>query len=398
MRLLSLITSIRLQPRNAVAIGILVIVVSFGVSSGHWPPASSAIADSGSLVSLYVDGHKRLFATDAPTVGQVLERSGVKQAANDLVEPAQDTPVTHGQFNINVYRARPVLVVDGLRSYRLTSAYQSPRLLALAAGLTVYAEDTYHTEIVTDLVSDGAIGQKVTLTRAKPLTIKVDGTIRSIRTQAPTIKTALAGAGISLGLKDTVSAPLDSPVLPGTSVQVTRVSEVVATLTATIPRSVKTLTDPTLLKGLKQVQTEGADGQKTTTYRIHYTDGRETSREVLQVVSQTAPVTKIVLIGTKVIFAGSVEYWRPQVEAAAAQWGIDPNMMLRIMACESHGNAAAVNSATVNGQHASGLFQYLPSTWRQAGGTDANIFDGSVQIQLTAKKMALYGTGPWACK
>jgi uncharacterized protein YabE (DUF348 family) len=350
------------------------------------------------MVSLYADGQKKLFATDATTVGEVLRRTGVKLAAADLVEPSASTKIDSGQFNINVYRARPVLVVDGAQSYHIRSAYQSPRLLALAAGLNVYAEDQYHTSVVTDFVQDDTIGEQVTLLRAKPITLQVDGSTRTIRTQSKTLGTALKSADVALGLKDTVSRALTDPVIPGMTVSITRVTEAVVTLTTPLPRVVKTVSDPTVLKGQTAVKTEGSDGQKTVTYRIHYQNGAETSRETLQVVSQTDPVTKVISVGTKVVFAGSVEYWRPQVEAAAAQWNYDPNTVLRIMACESKGNAASVSNFVIGGEHPTGLFQYLPSTWRSAGGTDDNIFDGSVQIQLTVKKMALYGTGPWACK
>jgi uncharacterized protein YabE (DUF348 family) len=350
------------------------------------------------MVSLYVDGQKQIFATDATTVGDILRRANVKLGSDDLVEPAAGTTVPTGQFNINVYRAQPVLVVDGVRTYRINSAYQSPRLLAIAAGLTVYPEDQYRTELITDVVQNEAVGEKVTIDRAKPLTVKVDGKVRIIRTQADTVGDALKDASIALGLKDTTSQPLTDPVLPGLNVEVTRVSEAVATITQALPRSTKTVTDPTLLKGQTKVQTEGSDGQKTLTYRIHYQDGIETGRELLQVVSQTDPVTRVVVVGTKVVFAGNVEYWRPQVEAAATQWGIDPNMMLRIMQCESNGNATDISAFVVNGQHPMGLFQYLPTTWIAAGGTTDNILDGALQIQLTAKKMALYGTGPWACR
>lgn len=350
------------------------------------------------MVSLYADGEKRLFPTDAATVGEVLARANVKLKPGDLVEPSAATVVSQGQFNINVYRARPVLVVDGLRSYHLSSAYQSPRLLAVAAGLTVYAEDRYRSEVITDIVEDTAIGERVTIERAKPLDVKVDGKVRTIRTQAKTMGDALKDANIALGIKDSVSTPLDAPVVPGMTTAVTRVTEAVATLTKALPRSVKTVTDPAMLKGQTKVKTEGSDGQKTVTYRIHYQDGVETSREQIQVVSQTEPVTRVITVGTKVLFAGSVEYWRPQVEAAAAQWGLDPNMMMRIMSCESKGNATVVSRFIVNGEHPTGLFQYLPSTWRAAGGTNDNILDGSVQIQITAKKMALSGTGAWQCK
>jgi uncharacterized protein YabE (DUF348 family) len=307
------------------------------------------------MVSLYADGQKRLFNTDASTVGDVLQRANIKLGEGDLVEPEVSAAVPVGEFNINVYRARPILVVDGDQSYHIRSAYQSPRLLALAAGLNVYAEDNYHTEVITDIVDSDTIGERVTMQRAKPLSVQVDGKVREIRTQSDTVGEALHEAGISLGLKDTTSQPLTSPVVSGASVSITRVSEAVVTLTQSLPRAVQTVTDPTMLKGQSQVRTEGSDGQKTTTYRIHYKDGVETARETLQVVSQTAPVTKVVVVGTKVLFAGSVEYWRPQVETAAAAWGFDPNTMMRIMACESRGNATSISTIIINGEHPMGL-------------------------------------------
>jgi uncharacterized protein YabE (DUF348 family) len=350
------------------------------------------------MISLYADGQKRLFSTDAKTVGEVLQRTGVKLAPADLVEPSLSTSIPDGPFNINVYRARPVLIIDGTITHSLNSAYESPRLLAIAAGLTVYPEDQYRTGVITDIVGYKAIGEKVTILRAKPFSVKVDGKVRNLRTQAATVGQALESANISLGLKDSVSVPLAKPLLPGADIAVTRVSEAVATITKVLPRPVTTLTDPAVLKGQTSVKDEGSDGQKTVTYRIHYNDGVETAREVVQVVSEKDPVAKVVVVGTKVIFAGSVEYWRPMVEAAAAANGLDPNMMLRIMNCESHGNASSVSGFVINGEHPTGLFQFLPSTWRSSGGTDDNIFDGSVQIQIAAKKMATQGTSAWQCK
>src|SRR6185369_3570218 len=186
---------LKAQPRNLLAIAILISIVSLGPSSGHLPISAGASADSRALISLYADGQQRLFSTDAPRVGDVLKRADVKLAAGDLVEPAVSAPVPTGQFNINVYRARPVLVVDGLQTYRLRSAYQSSRLLALAAGLVVYPEDRFRSEVITaDIVDSGFIGEKVIVTRAKPVNVKVDGATHLIRTQAATAGEALAGA------------------------------------------------------------------------------------------------------------------------------------------------------------------------------------------------------------
>ncbi len=397
-RIIAAYRKLAARPRNLLAIGILISIVSLGPSTGRLPVTAGANADAHALISLYADGRSRLLSADDKTVGDVLRRAGVKLASADLVEPAPASSVPTGQFNINVYRARPVLVEDGTQTYRLRSAYQSPRLLALAAGLVLYPEDRFRTEVITDFVDDGGVGEKVVVTRAKPLNVKVDGQNRLIRTQAATTGEALKDGGVVLGPKDTLSTPISSPVVAGTTVSITRVTEAVVTLTQVLPRPVKVIPDPTVLKGQTAVKTAGADGQKTVTWRIHYKDGAETAREAVQTVSEAAPVTQVVVEGTKVFFAGSVEYWRPQVEAAAAVWGLDPNMMLRIMNCESHGNATDVSAFVINGEHPTGLFQFLPSTWRSAGGTNDNIFDGSLQIQLAAKKMAREGTKAWQCK
>jgi resuscitation-promoting factor RpfB len=386
-----------------VALGILVVVVGFGLFTGRLPLASGVSADSQHLVSLYADGQKRLFATNATTVGEVLSRAGVTLQSGDLVEPSANTTIPSGQFNINVYRARRVLVVDGSHSYLVNSAYQSPHLLAQAAGLTVYPEDTYQTQVITNFVQADAVGEEVLVHRATPFNVQVDGKTYNLRTQAKTVKTALASAGIALGPKDVVSAPLTAPVTAGATIGITRVTEALATITQTIPHSVQTVTDPDMMQGQTAIKTPGADGQTTATYMIHYTNGVETSRQLMQLVSQTAPVPQVVEVGTKVIFEGSVEYWRPQVEAAAAQYGLDPNVMMRIMECESNGNAADVSKTPVytaaGPQYATGLFQFLPSTWAADGGASGDIMDGAAQIQIAAKVMAgPEGTSPWACQ
>ena len=107
----------------------------------------------------------------------------------------------------------------------------------------------------------------------------------------------------------------------------------------------------------------------------------------MNVANLVNPINEIVHVGTKVRFGGTIEYWRPQVEVAAAADGVDPNLMLAIMNCESHGNAAAVNSS---GHY--GLYQYDPSTWAGVGGNMSNIYDGSTQIIKTAWKISHYGT------
>ena len=388
----------RLQPRSIVALGLLIFTVTLGVGTGHLPISPSAHADAQKVVSLYVDGTKKVFTTSAATVGDVLNRDGIKLSTGDLVEPSLSSPITTGFFNINIYRARPIQISDGRKAYDIQSAYQSPRLLADAAGVKLYPEDKLKSDVITDFVTAQAIGMQVSVVRALSIAVLVDGKKIQLRTQAKTVGGALLDGGITLGLKDTLSIPAENPVTSGIKISITRVSDIETKITDILPRTVKTISDPDLANGITKITQEGSDGAKTALYRIHYRNGAEIARETLQLISKVEPTDKIIVVGTKIFFSGSVEYWRPIVIEAAATNSIDPNMMLRIMSCESHGNANSVNVATVHGEHATGLFQFLPSTWRAAGGTDNNIFDGSTQVNLTAKYMAKYGTSAWACR
>lgn len=360
---------LKAQPRNLLAIGILISIVSLGPSSGRLPISAGAAADSEALISLYADGQQRLFSTDATTVSDVLARAGVKLKENDLVEPSVTTPVPPGQFNINVYRARPVTVVDGHQTHRLRSAYQSPRLLALAAGLVLYPEDRFRTEVITDIVDDGAVGEKVIVTRAKPINVKVDGQERLVRTHAATAGEALQNAGVVLGAKDTVSVDPATQVTPGMSLSITRVSEAVVTLTQTLPRTVKTIPDPNLLKGQSAVQEEGSDGQKTLTYRINYKDGVETSREVLQVVKNINPVTRVIVQGTKT----------------------PDDAWAKLRMCEAGGDYTR-NS----GNNYYGAYQFNLSTWQSNGGTGyPHQAPPAVQDEIAKRLYARRGASPW---
>jgi uncharacterized protein YabE (DUF348 family) len=310
-----------------------------------------------------------MFSTEAATVGEVLTRAGVKLGQNDLVEPSATSPVPTGPFNINVYRARPVMVVDGLKTYNLRSAFQSPRLLALAAGLVIYPEDRFGTEITTDIVESEFIGEKVTIDRAKPLNVKVDGKERLIRTQASTTVEALKGAGIVLGAKDAVTIDPAAPVTSGMSVGITRVTEATVTLTHALPRTVKTIADPAMYRGQSTVQAEGSDGQKTVTYRIQYKDGIETSREAIQTVKHVEPVTRVIVQGSK---------------TPEDAWA-------KLRMCEAGGDYTR-NSG--NGYY--GAYQFNLSTWQSNGGTGSpHEAAPAVQDEIAKKLFARRGASPW---
>jgi len=89
-----------------------------------------------------------------------------------------------------------------------------------------------------------------------------------------------------------------------------------------------------------------------------------------------------------------VEQWQPLVEI---YFGVNTDAALRVMACESGGNPEAKNPSS----SASGLFQFLASTWKKVTGENypGNVFDGESNIAAAAE---LSGGGSdwsqWSCR
>lgn len=73
--------------------------------------------------------------------------------------------------------------------------------------------------------------------------------------------------------------------------------------TVTVKRKIafasKTVPDPSLTKGTREVRTKGVAGVKTLTYEVTLTDGVETGRKLLRQVMTKGPVTQVIAIGTK---------------------------------------------------------------------------------------------------
>ncbi|HSX41284.1 MAG TPA: G5 domain-containing protein [Candidatus Saccharimonadales bacterium] len=280
------------------------------------PPPKAVHADSSRIISIYFDGQKKVITSDAPTVEAALLEAGVPAAATDLVEPKPATAISPGFFNINVYRSRPVQVVDGSRVVSVNTAFQSPVLISQAAGLTVYPEDVYDVSLINDIAGSGLVGQKVVIHRATPVFLVSDGVRSVIRTQQPTVGGVLDERDIALGPQDQVVPPRDTLVKADMVIQINRVKIVTQKVTEAIARDVRQVKDPNVDAGTTKVQEEGKDGSKESIYRIHYQNGVEKSRETLASTVITAPVTKVILIGTKINYSADPVQLGKQMSAA----------------------------------------------------------------------------------
>jgi uncharacterized protein YabE (DUF348 family) len=345
------------------------LFLTYAILTGKLPTTGKAYADSSKVVSLFADGQKRMFTTNATTVGDVLNRTNIKLGPHDLVEPSADTKIPTGYFNINIFRARPVLVVDGSSAKVIETAYSSPRLISGDAGLSTYPEDQFDHDFVTNFVDDHAVGEKVIIKRSKPVTLVVDGTTKQLRTQATSVEGFIKEKGIPMGEKDTTSVPVTAPLTAGMEFSITRVAEVTVTKQETLPNATKRISDPALYQGETQVTEEGSAGSKDVTYKISYHNGVEVGRQVLSVANLVKPVTRVIHVGTK----------------------IREDSWYRLRVCES-GNDYAKNSG--NGYY--GAYQFDISTWQSNGGSGRPDQASPATQDLIAKRVqARRGWSPW---
>lgn len=133
------------------------------------------------FVTIHDDGANLIVKTGAVTVAEALEKSAIQLAETDIVEPSLDT-VIQGNYSINIYRARPALVIDGPnRRYIMTASYD-PKQIAQEAGVTVYDDDQISREPNQNFLEAGAVstyrihrngGRKLTIEETLPYDVEV---------------------------------------------------------------------------------------------------------------------------------------------------------------------------------------------------------------------------------
>lgn len=251
------------------------------------------------LVTIHDRGQEQTVVTNATTVRGALKDADIEVSSVDVTEPRIDTKLGDGRYNINIYRARPVVVDDGIARVRVMTAAQSPTAIARAASMTLYDEDSTTMARVDDVLADGGAGLKLSITRATPFTFVLYGKPLTARTQATTVGQMLKEKGIKLGAEDGVSLTETTPIVAGMSVSVWRNGVQTVTLEEDIAMPVRQIYDINQPVGYKVVQTAGKVGKKQVTYEINTQNGSEVSRKVIQSVATAQPSEQVEVVGAK---------------------------------------------------------------------------------------------------
>ncbi|HTJ73228.1 MAG TPA: ubiquitin-like domain-containing protein, partial [Verrucomicrobiae bacterium] len=269
-------------PRGLLVAAALFVVSILGVSlATHAQADSQRPVEGERLITVHDQGQEVSFLTRAATLRRALEVEHISLDSNDLVEPSLDDQLVASNYEVNIYRARPVTIVDGTTRKRIMSPYRTARQVVEQAGMTLHDEDQTAMAVNADLVSDGS-GVQLSIDRATEFTLKLYGKVITAYTQGPTVGDMLKEKGITLAKADTLSVPVTKSITAGMKVEIWRNGKQTFTQDETIAPPVRQVQDADQPVGYKKVQTPGKAGKKTVTYEIIMKNGKEVSRKVIQ--------------------------------------------------------------------------------------------------------------------
>lgn len=148
---------------------------------------------------------------------------------------------------------------------------------------------------------------KLDIYRAFTVTLVCDGREQKIRTTDCTVKELLSKAGVRLNEDDIVSLKLSKELKKNTKLRVKRVTykEVKKTVDVDYETTVKY--DDSMYEEQVYVKREGKKGKQVKYYKKKYIDGKYDSKELVKTEITKDPVSKIVVWGSKPsLYGGNV--------------------------------------------------------------------------------------------
>lgn len=335
----------RLTPRRvftfAVAL-LLLLVLGRVITQTVW--ASPSDSRSGQhILRIYDDGTEKGILTEANTLREALEAADISLEANDITEPNLDSELVAASYDVNIYRSRPVTVIDGDTVTKVMTPYHTPKQIAQQAEIELRPEDNTRIEHGSDVVLEGAL-ERMVIERAHQVTLVFYGETTTLYTHLATVGELLDERDITPGPQDTLSVDRETPIRAGLKIELWRNGTQTVTVDEPIKFGTREVRDADKPAGYREVQTEGRDGERKVTYEIEMRNGKEVDRKEVNSVTTKEPVQRVVVVGAQFTYTGG-----PLNEAQINALGM----------CESR-----MTPTTNTGNGFYGAFQFMPSTWR----------------------------------
>jgi uncharacterized protein YabE (DUF348 family) len=286
----------------------LIALAVFGVIFGMTRLADAQGAGpstEGRIITLHDDGVDKGFMTKQTTLREALKEAGVRLDARDRTEPGLDEKLVASSYQVNIYRARPVLIRDGSSETKIVTAYRTAKQIAKQVGITVHDADKTTLSPSKDPIADGTV-EVMNIERATAFTFEFYGKTETSYTRARTVGAMLREKNITMGEKDGITPGLDTPITAGMSVKLWRDGTQTVTVEEDVAYTTKQVNDADHDIGYKEVQTKGENGKRTVTYEITTQNGTEVARKEINSNVTKQPVDEVVVVGTKNQYANGL--------------------------------------------------------------------------------------------
>ncbi len=346
--------------------------VVFAMSHQAFATGPSQASESH-IITLHDDGVDKGFITKKATLREALKEQKIRLDGLDRTEPGLDEALVAGSYQVNVYRARPVVIRDGSAETKIITSYRTPKQIAKQARLVLHDEDKTALTPSADPLADGA-AEIMTITRATAFNFDFYGKAQQGYTMARTVGDMLKQKGIKMAESDEITPSVSAAITPGMQIRLWRNGIQTVTLEEEVAFTTKQVSDVDQPIGYKKVQTPGEKGKRTVTYEIDMRNGVEVSRKEINSVAIKQSVEQVEIVGAKPVFTGDFA-------AALAQ----------LRKCESGGNYANTKNPKYRG-----AYQYDYSTWANYQGYyDPADAPPAVQDQKAWETYQRRGWQPW---
>ena len=280
-------------------IAALLLIVAIVISVANVTHADNGVKNqSGRILTIHDRGTTKVVVTEAANISDALKEAGFVIDNNDVVEPAVTEKLVASNYQVNIYRARPVIIVDGNSRTKVITAYQTAEQIAQSVGIKLYSEDKTILGVTDNIIADGA-GLQLTIIRSTPFELTLYGKTTIVRTQAKTIATMLTEKGIKLSSDDRVSLGLDTSITDGLAVRIWREGKQTITVDELINFEVDKIKDADREVGYVDVRTAGVKGSRNVSYEITIQDGVEVNRTEIASITTLQPVKQVEVVGAK---------------------------------------------------------------------------------------------------
>lgn len=281
-----------------VAFFVLIAVFTLSATKISYAGKSETNTQKGRMLTIFDRGTEKIILTDQATIGDALREAKISIDSKDVVEPNQAEKLVASDYQVNIYRARPVVIVDGNSRTKVITAYQTAEQIISSAGIKLFDEDKTTIDKSMDVLADGA-GLQVIINRATPVNLKLFGKDAEIRTHSQTVGQMLSDKGIELGRDDQVLPDRSTPITAGMSIRVWREGKQIISVDEVIPFQTDQIEDADRPVGYVEVKTIGENGLRSVSYETTFEDGVEVSRTEIASITISEPKKQVELIGIK---------------------------------------------------------------------------------------------------